>query len=88
MLITTRQVAKKLGMNYRTLARYLAFKKIPTPRIIRFGKFKIHCWTPQEIEKLRALAPKIYKKKMRRKGKLVLGHQEFTKARGKSKKKK
>ena len=86
MLITTRQVAKKLGLNYRTLARYLEFKKIPTPKIIQFGKFKIHCWTPKEIERLRALEPKIYKKRLRYKGKPIpLSAQKPAKAKAKGK---
>ena len=88
MLITTRDVAKKLGMNYRTLARYLAFKKIPLPKVIRFGNFKVYCWTPKEIARLRTLAPKIYGRKMRYKGKLLpLGIHEPAKRKAKSKKK-
>ena len=90
MLITTRDVAKKLGMNYRTLARYLEFKKIPTPRIIQFGKFKIHCWTPKDIARDRQLTPKIYKKRLRYKGKLIPGLTELVtgqRQRAKSKKK-
>lgn len=88
MLLTTRQVAKKLGMNYRTLARYLALKKIPEPKTVRFVKFRIHWWTPKEIERLRGLAPKIFNKRMRYQGKPIPGGaQQLAKAKSWSKRK-
>ena len=69
-MITTRQAAKKLGIGAKTLSNYIAVKKVPTPKVIKFGKFVVHSWTEKEIEHVRKLLPKIangrktrYKKK-------------------------
>jgi predicted DNA-binding transcriptional regulator AlpA len=69
-MITTRQAAKKLGIGAKTLSNYIAVKKVPSPSVIKFGKFVVHSWTEEEIENVRKLLPKIangrktrYKKK-------------------------
>ena len=68
--VSTRQVAKKLGLSHVALARYIAEGKIPAPETIEIGKFRVHTWTEAEIEHVRQLLPKIangrktrYKKK-------------------------
>jgi predicted DNA-binding transcriptional regulator AlpA len=58
-LLTTRQVAKKLGLTAATLSRYISAKKIPAPEIIRVGSFHVHSWTDADVERLRELLPKI-----------------------------
>ena len=59
LMLTTRQVAKRLGIAAKTLSRYVIAGKVPTPRIIQFGKFRVHSWTEPEVEQLRELLPKI-----------------------------
>lgn len=68
--VSTRQVAKKLGLSHVALARYIAEGKVPAPETIEIGKFRVHTWTEAEIEHVRKLLPKIangrktrYKKK-------------------------
>jgi predicted DNA-binding transcriptional regulator AlpA len=58
-IISTRQVAKKLGLHFDTLSRYIAAGKVPSPAILEIGNRKIHSWTEQEIETVRKLLPKI-----------------------------
>lgn len=67
---STRQVAKMLGITEATLSRYISAKKIPEPRTVHLGKFRVHAWTEAEVEHVRQLLPKIangrktrYKKK-------------------------
>jgi len=57
--VSTRQVAKKLGLSHAALVRYIAAGKIPSPKAIQFGKFRAHLWTLAEIEHVRQLLPKI-----------------------------
>jgi predicted DNA-binding transcriptional regulator AlpA len=67
---STRQAAKKLGITQATLSRYIAAGKVPTPKFVQVGAFRVHSWSKEEIEALRKLLPKIangrktrYKKK-------------------------
>lgn len=32
---------------------------MPTPETVRFGGFRVHAWTEADIERVRALLPKI-----------------------------
>ena len=57
--VSTRQVAKKLGLSHVALARYIAEGKIPAPETIEIGRFRVHTWTESEIEHVRQLLPKI-----------------------------
>jgi len=55
---TTRQAAAKIGISHISLTRYIAAKKIPAPKVQRFGgKFRV--WTNEDIERVRKLLPKI-----------------------------
>ena len=56
---STRQAAKKLGLTQASLSRYIAAKKIPTPKTVRYGGFRVHVWSEADIERVRALLPKI-----------------------------
>jgi predicted DNA-binding transcriptional regulator AlpA len=56
---STREAAEKLGIDPTTLSRYIAAKKVPEPKTIRLGRFRVHAWTEAEIEHVRKLLPKI-----------------------------
>ena len=56
---STREAAKKLGINYDTLANYIAVGKVPAPEIVAVGRRVVHMWTDAEIEQVRQLLPKI-----------------------------
>lgn len=58
-LLSTRQAAKKLGIDVSTLSRHLASGKIPLPEISEIGGKKVHAWTEQQVETVRRLLPKI-----------------------------
>jgi predicted DNA-binding transcriptional regulator AlpA len=57
--ISTRQAAKRLGITQATLSRYIAAKKVPEPKSVHLGRFRVHVWTEAEVEILRKLLPKI-----------------------------
>ena len=68
--LSTHEAAKKLGISYGTLAKYVVMRKVPRPETVRQGERTIHIWTEAEIEHVRQLLPKIangrktrYKKK-------------------------
>jgi len=56
---TTRQAAKMLGIDPTTLSRYIAAKKVPTPKVAASGGTTLHIWTADHIERVRELLPKI-----------------------------
>lgn len=56
---STRGAAKKLGINYGTLANYIVIGKVPAPEIVTVGGRVVHMWTDAEIEHVRQLLPKI-----------------------------
>jgi excisionase family DNA binding protein len=58
-MLSTRQAAKRLGLSYVTLSRYIAAGKIPTPKVVMVAGMRIHDWTEGEIEHVRKLLPKI-----------------------------
>jgi len=67
---SSRQAAKLLGLNAPTLSRYIKAKKIPAPKAVDVGGFRVYVWTEDDIERARKLLPKIengrktrYKKK-------------------------
>jgi excisionase family DNA binding protein len=69
-VISTRQAARRLGLHFDTLARYIAAGKLPAPTILEVGSRTVHAWTEKEIEEAKKLLPKIangrktrYKKK-------------------------
>lgn len=58
-IFSTRQAAKKLGINAGTLSRYISLKKVRAPKTVRFGNLKVHAWSKKDIERVRKLLPKI-----------------------------
>jgi predicted DNA-binding transcriptional regulator AlpA len=56
---STNQAAKKLGITGTSLERYIAAKKIPAPKPTKIGKWNVRAWTEEDIERVRALLPKI-----------------------------
>ena len=76
-VFSTRQAAKKLGINAGTLSRYISAKKVPAPKTTQVGNVKLHAWTEKDIERVRKLLPRIengrhtrYKKQENQKRKL------------------
>jgi excisionase family DNA binding protein len=72
-ILSTREVAKRLGINAGTLSRYIAKKKVPAPKTVRLGNLRVHAWSERDIEGVRKLLPKIengrhtrYKKQKKR----------------------
>jgi len=58
-MISTRQVAKRLGLSAMALSRYIAQRKIPEPKKVMLAGMKIYNWTEEEIQHVRKLLPKI-----------------------------
>ena len=56
---STVQAAKKLGLSMMTVHRYIVGKKIPVPSMQRVGNVRVRLWTDKDIERVRALLPKI-----------------------------
>lgn len=56
---STREAAKKLGISFPTINRYIADKKIPLPPLVKAGGVTVRLWSEQDIERVRALLPKI-----------------------------
>jgi predicted DNA-binding transcriptional regulator AlpA len=56
---STRQAAEKLGIGMTTLSRYIADKKVPAPKATVIGRYEVRAWSEEEIERVRALLPKI-----------------------------
>jgi len=56
---STRDAAKRLGIDMSTLSRYITLKKVPEPKSVTSGGMTIHLWTEEEIEHARKLLPKI-----------------------------
>jgi predicted site-specific integrase-resolvase len=57
--LSTREAAKKLGIDHSTLAKYLVGGKLAPPETVTVGKRIVHMWTEEEIEHVRKLLPKI-----------------------------
>ena len=58
-MYSSRQVAKKLGITGATLSRYISAGKLPTPQTATAGGMTIYQWTEEDVERARALLPKI-----------------------------
>jgi len=78
---STREAARKLRISFASINRYIAQKKIPFPPLIEIGSTSARLWTEKDIERVRALLPKIangrktrYKKKQ-----LAIGNQQLAK---------
>jgi len=58
-MFSTREAAKKLGLQTRTLSRYIQARKLPAPKMVKSGGMTLHLWTEKDIENARELLPKI-----------------------------
>jgi len=56
---STREAAKKLGISFTCINRYIADKKIPVPPLIEVGSISARLWSDEDIENVRAILPKI-----------------------------
>lgn len=56
---STREAAKKLGISFTSMNRYIADGKIPVPTVQGFGGGKLRIWTAADIERVRSILPKI-----------------------------
>lgn len=56
---STREAAKKLGISFASINRYIAENKIVAPEVQQFGGGKLRIWTDTDIERIRDLLPKI-----------------------------
>ena len=56
---STREAAKKLGISFTSINRYIADKKIPLPPVVKVGGVSVRLWSDADIERVRALLPKI-----------------------------
>jgi predicted site-specific integrase-resolvase len=56
---SSHQAAKKLGIALSSLRRYIADGKVPAPEATTIGRYEVRAWTEEDIERVRALLPKI-----------------------------
>jgi predicted site-specific integrase-resolvase len=59
LFFSTRQAARKLGIDPTTLSRYVASGKVPAPKLTQAEGMGVHAWTEEEIDQVRQLLPKI-----------------------------
>ena len=59
---STKQVTQIVGLSRRTLTRWLGDGKMPSPRMISNGGVQARIWTTRDVERLRKLKAKIYRK--------------------------
>ncbi|HEY6253812.1 MAG TPA: MerR family transcriptional regulator [Candidatus Angelobacter sp.] len=85
---STREAAHELGLDFRTIQRYLAAGKIPAPPVERIGGGKYRAWTGTDIERVRKILPKIKNGRKTRytKKQLAIGNQQLAKSKSKTKK--
>ncbi|MBZ5504533.1 MAG: hypothetical protein LAO78_03500 [Acidobacteriia bacterium] len=57
--LSTKQVAKKLGLTGASLSRYIKAGKITAPPETMAGGIKLRLWSETDIERLREELPKI-----------------------------
>jgi predicted DNA-binding transcriptional regulator AlpA len=56
---STREAAKKLGISFTSMNRYIANKKIPLPPVVQVGGISVRLWSETDIERVREILPKI-----------------------------
>jgi len=53
------QAARKLGLTPAAISKYIKAGKIPEPKAVFVGDFKVYSWTEGDVEHVRKLLPKI-----------------------------
>jgi predicted DNA-binding transcriptional regulator AlpA len=82
---STREAAKKLGISFTSMNRYIAEKKLPVPKVQRFGGGQLRIWTDADIEHVRQILPKMANgRKTRYKKQSAVGDQQSVKAKKKT----
>ncbi len=56
---STREAAKKLGISFTSINRYIAEKKIPVPPLSDVASIVARLWSEEDIERVREILPKI-----------------------------
>jgi hypothetical protein len=56
---STREAAKKLGISWPTLNKFIGLKQIPMPPLTRVGGVRVRLWSDADIAKVREVLPKI-----------------------------
>ena len=56
---STREAAQQLGISFTSMNLYIADKNIPLPPLVKVGGVTIRLWSEQDIERVRALLPKL-----------------------------
>ncbi len=56
---STREAARKLGLDWRTIQRYVAAGKIAAPPVQTISGWKHRVWSEADVERIRKLLPKI-----------------------------
>lgn len=56
---STREAAKKLGISWPTLNKFIGLKQIPMPPVTRVGGVRVRLWSDDDIAKVREVLPKI-----------------------------
>lgn len=67
--LSTKQVAKKAGIGRATLERWLASRKFPGPKMVRFGGSEFRDWTASDVERVLRFKKENYRKGRGRKPK-------------------
>ncbi len=57
--LSTREAAKRLGIDHSTLSIYVSRGKVPAPETLMVGRKIVQMWTEAEVEQVRKLLPKI-----------------------------
>ena len=58
-MFSSKQVAKKLGIDAATLSRYISAGKLPTPQTATAGGMTIYQWTEEDVKRAQEMLPKI-----------------------------
>jgi predicted site-specific integrase-resolvase len=56
---SSREAARKLGITAAALSKYIKAGKVPAPKTVQIGRLRVQSWSEEDIERLRALLPKI-----------------------------
>jgi predicted DNA-binding transcriptional regulator AlpA len=57
--VSTNQVAKTLGIGVATLTRHIQSGKVTAPKPTMVGGMRMRLWSESDVERLRAVLPKI-----------------------------
>ena len=59
LMLSTEQVARKVGISPPTLSRHIKAGKVPAPPETLAGGIRLRLWSESDIERLRETLPKI-----------------------------